>query len=378
MVMKIKTFRAPTMVEAIEMIKKELGPDAVILKSGKVIDPSGETIFEVQVAIDSHDQGTVFNKEPLTQLKQLEGKIEEITHFLSLLVSTKEQLAGIHSDEVLSKVYRYLIMQELDEKKVYLLLTRALKRVKGDKSHINIVAAFCHELMSAISVIEPFGENEISLMKADRSSLPPIYTFIGPTGVGKTTTLAKIAAGLKISKGLKIGIVSFDNYRIGSCEQISTYARILELPFATVQSREELEFARKQMRDCFAVFVDTTGRNFLLSRHVVELEEIFSSMPDVYHFLVLSTTAKDRDLSKTIQQFDSMGIYALIFTKADETLTYGNLINQLLRFPYPLAYIGTGQRIPEDIEKASKKKLINLIFPRKHELDYKHMMKRSE
>ncbi|MCX7822998.1 MAG: hypothetical protein N2260_06115 [Syntrophobacterales bacterium] len=368
--MKIRTFRAPTMAEAMDMIKKELGPDAVILKSGKVVDPSGEPVFEVQVAVDNQQEVILPSfRDSSNQLKQLEGKIEEITSFLSLLVSTKDQFTGIYGDEVLSKIYHYLLMQELDEKKVYLLLTRALKLVKDNKSHTSIVSAFCRELMKVVSTIKPFSDEIISQMKAKRSYLlPPIYTFIGPTGVGKTTTLAKIAANLKITKGLKVGIISFDSYRIGACEQIATYARVLDAPFATVQSREELEFARKQMKDCFAVFVDTTGRNFLLSQYVIELTEVFSSLSEVYHFLVLSATAKDKDLTKTIQQLDPIGIYALIFTKVDETLSCGSLINQLLRFPHPLAYLSTGQRVPEDIEEASKKRLINLIFPGKREL----------
>jgi flagellar biosynthesis protein FlhF len=367
--MKIKTFRARTMAEAMDMIKKEMGPDAVILKSGKVIDGSGEALFEVQAAIDhKQEEASPSFKNSTNQLKQIEDKIEEITHFLSLLVSTKEQLANFHNHEILSRIYHHLLMQELDEKKVYLLLTKAVKNLKDEKSPSKIIAAFCRELMNAISIVNPFSSDSITSSNFGRLGLPPVYTFLGPTGVGKTTTIAKLAAHLKITKGLNVGIVSFDSYRIGASEQIATYARVLELPFATVQTREELEFARKQMRNCFAVFVDTTGRNFLMSRYVLELVEVFSNMEDVRHFLVLSATAKDKDLTKTIQQFDSFGIYGLIFTKVDETLSCGNIINQLLRFSYPLAYLGTGQRVPEDLEEASKKRLINLLFPKKEGL----------
>lgn len=367
--MKIKSFRAHTMAEAMEMIKRELGPDAVILKSGKIVDASGEALFEVQAAIDNnHEITTCYARDTNGQLKQIEDKIEEIKHFLALLVSTKEQFTHLHNHGALSKIYHYLLMQELDEKKVYLLLTRAMKHVKDEKSTKSIIAAFCRELMSAISVVEPFSDIPMSGAKTgSKAQLPSIYTFLGPTGVGKTTTLAKLAAHLKFTKGLRVGVISFDSYRIGASEQVETYARIMELPFATVQTKEELEFARKQLRDCSVVLVDTTGRNFFLSQHVLELAEVFSHMGDVRHFLVLSATAKDRDLIRIIQQFNSLGIYALIFTKIDETLSYGNVINQLLRFDHPLAYLGTGQRVPEDIEEASKKKLLQLIFPRKED-----------
>lgn len=358
------------MSEAMEMIKRELGPDAVILKSGKTVDASsGEALFEVQAAIDNNQEITTYpSRDTSGQLKEIEGKIEEIKHFLTLLVSTKEQFTHLHNHEVLFKTYHYLLMQELDEKKIYLLLTRAMKHVKNEKSRKSIIAAFCRELMNSISIIEPFSDINQPGNKAGTKPQPPsIYTFIGPTGVGKTTTLAKLAARLKFTQGVNVGVISFDSYRIGASEQIETYARIMELPFATVQSKEELEFARKQMKDCSVVFVDTTGRNFLLPQHVLELAEVFSNMGDIRHFLVLSATAKDRDLTRTIQQFDSLGIYALIFTKIDETLHHGNVINQLLRFPYPLAYLGTGQRVPEDIEGATKRKLLQLIFPRKED-----------
>ncbi len=349
-----------------EMIKKELGSEAVILKSGKIMDSSRNPLFEVQAAIDeegchafARNEKTTLKQEP--QLKNIESKIEEITNFLSMLVSTKEHFLKINHHRDFSKVYNYLIMQELDEKKAYLLLSKVAKSITGEVDSAKIISLLCKELISTIKTVEPFK----NILDKASSQLPPMYTFLGPTGSGKTTTLAKLAAMLKVEKNLSVGIINLDNYRIGATDQLKTYAQILELPFITAQSKEELEFARKQLKDCHLIFIDTTGKNFLNQQPILELLSIFEDMKNLRHFLVLSSTTKDKDLMKTIQQFEPLGIYSLIFTKIDETSSHGNVINQLLRFPYPVSYFGTGQKIPEDIKEASKKDIINLLFPRR-------------
>ncbi len=344
-----------------ELIKRELGPDAVILKSGKATSPTGSTIFEVQAAVDRERGLQPMSRETVDHLKQIESKIEEVTHFLSLLVSTKDQFTNLHHHEELVKVYHYLLMQELDEKKLYLLLSKAITLLpSGEYNAAKVVSAFCRELMKHVKVINPFQQEELQ-----PHTSCPIYTFLGPTGVGKTTTIAKLAAMLRMERGLSVGLITLDNYRIRGADQLKTYAHVLDLPFMSVQGRDELEFARKQMANCHLIFLDTTGRNFLTSTHVEELVEVFDEVEAVRHFLVLSATAKDKDLMKTIQRFEPLMPYGIIFTKLDETLSYGSVVNQLLRFPYPIAYFGTGQRVPEDIEQASKHGVVTLLFPRK-------------
>ncbi|MCE5334534.1 MAG: hypothetical protein LLG06_08065, partial [Desulfobacteraceae bacterium] len=190
-----------------------------------------------------------------------------------------------------------------------------------------------------------------------------VFTFVGPTGVGKTTTLAKLAAYLKIKRQVELGIISLDTYRIGAVDQLQTYANILEVPFSIAQTKAELFGALEEYRHCDAVLVDTTGRNFLDREHVRQLNELFGGERRFSHFLVLSATAKDEDLKQTISHFREMDIHSLIFTKLDETINHGCMLNQLLRFDFPLSYMGTGQRVPEDIEPATQKRMLSFLLP---------------
>ncbi|HDL90584.1 MAG TPA: hypothetical protein ENG14_06750 [Thermodesulforhabdus norvegica] len=360
--MRIRTFHARTMSEALELVKTELGQDAVILDSRKVRGSNGEDYFEVRAAIDTDNETFRTNSRPSTQpgpLLNLQDEINEIKNFLSLLVSTKDCFAQLHQHKALAEVYHHLIMQGLDEKKVYILLTKSV-HLMGKEVHDKkvVVTTFCKQLMREIKTADPF-EN----LPRTQNGLPAIYTFIGPTGVGKTTTLVKLATRLKMQSGFKVGVITLDAYRIGAYDQIRKYMEIIDLPLMTAQNRDELGFARRQMKECDLILVDTVGRNFLKETNVNELANYFTGMETVYNLLVLSASAKDMDLSRTIQLFGSLDIHGLIFTKLDETLNYGNIVNQLLRYPYPVTFFGTGQKIPEDIVKATKKNIVRLIFP---------------
>ena len=129
------------------------------------------------------------------------------------------------------------------------------------------------------------------------------------------------------------------------------------------QSKADLSDALKDLSHCDAVLVDTTGRNYLNHEHVRCLQSLFQDGGKFSHFLVLSATAKDEDLKQTILHFREMDINSLIFTKIDETVHHGCMLNQLVRFNYPISYIGTGQRVPEDIELVTQKRLLSFLLP---------------
>lgn len=362
--MRIRTFTAPSMKEALELLKEELGPDAVILDHRKVVLPDGKQVFEVRAATDSVDgEVTAGVKSPRSLASypgELKKELEEIKDFLSLLVSTKQTFAELQHHRTLSELYHYLVMQELDEKKIYLLFTQAVKLL-GEKleDKDRLITAFCQQLLSRIKIVQPLS----GLGKDKRDGEGDVWAFIGPTGAGKTTTLVKLAARLTRDLGLKAGIVSLDTYRVGAYDQIKAYAGIMGLPLMIAQNGAELNFAKRQLRDCDIFLVDTMGRNYMLKRHIDELLECFDGIGQVKYFLVLNANMKDRDMAKFIAQFRPFEPYAFVFTKLDETVTYGNIINQLLRYPYPLAFLCAGQRIPEDIEEATKKEVIRLLFP---------------
>jgi flagellar biosynthesis protein FlhF len=350
--MQVKIFKAPTMEKALLQVKKELGPDAIILNSRKV-----ESGIEVSAAREQEPAPANDNPANGDASVEMLNGIQEIKSFLSLLISSKEQLTQLQSNQPLAELYHSLLVRGLDEKQVFILLSKAVSDLNGEPCDTrHIYDAFCKRFVAKISCGRPFRG-------ISSSNGPAVFTFLGPTGVGKTTTLAKLAAYLKIKRQLGLGIISLDTYRIGAVEQLQTYANILEVPFSVAQSKTELTGALDDFRHCDAVLIDTTGRNYLNRGYVRHLHSLFDKALRLNHFLVLSATAKDEDLQQTILHFREININSLIFTKLDETFHHGCILNQLLRFNYPVSYMGTGQRVPEDIEAATQKRLLSFLLP---------------
>ncbi len=350
--MQVKTFKAATMEKALSLVKKELGPDAIIMNSRK-----GESGFEVSAAREQHIAPASENPANGDASAEMLNGIQEIKSFLSLLISSKDQLAQLQANQPLAELYHSLLVRGLNEKQVFILLSKAVSDLNGDPvDRRQMYNAFCKRFVAKISCARPFKA-------ISSASGPGVFTFLGPTGVGKTTTLAKLAAYLKIKRQMRLGIISLDTYRIGAVDQLQTYASILEVPFSVAQSETELTGALDDFRHCDAVLIDTTGRNYLNREHVRHLHTVFDKAQRLSHFLVLSATAKDEDLKQTIIHFREININSLIFTKLDETFHHGCILNQLLRFNYPISFMGTGQRVPEDIEPATQKRLLSFLLP---------------
>lgn len=355
--MQVKSFSAPTMEKALAQVKKELGPEAIILSTRKVTAGQGESWFEVNAAREQQSSPAEAKLSGGDASAEMINDLHEIKGFLSLLISSKDQLTQLRANQPLAELYHSLLVRGLDEKQVFILLSKAVSDLNADPIDKSaILNAFCKRLVTRINCARPFRV-------VSNSSGPAVYTFLGPTGVGKTTTLAKLAAYLKIKRRIELGIISLDTYRIGAVEQLKTYAQILEIPFSVAQSKSELKSALDDFSHCDAVMVDTTGRNYLHRDHVRHLHSLFENGRRFSHFLVLSATAKDQDLQQTIAHFREIDINSLIFTKLDETVHHGCIVNQLVRFNYPVSYLGTGQRVPEDIEPATQKRLLSFLLP---------------
>src|SRR5208283_4865116 len=272
--MQVKTFNASTMEKALFLVKKELGPDAIILSSRK-----GESGFEVSAAREQQPAPASGNPVNGDASAEMLNGIQEIKSFLSLLISSKDQLAQFQANQPVAELYHSLLVRGLDEKQVFILLSKAVSDLNGepcDRRHI--YDAFCKRFVSKISCARPFRG-------ISSSNGPAVFTFLGPTGVGKTTTLAKLASHLKIKRQIELGIISLDTYRIGAVAQLRTYADILEVPFSVAQNKAELTAALKGFRHCDAILVDTTGRNYLNREHVVSLQSIFDKTQRFSHFL---------------------------------------------------------------------------------------------
>ena len=180
---------------------------------------------------------------------------------------------------------------------------------------------------------------------------PKIVFFIGPTGVGKTTTIAKLASKYKLEKKCKLAIITADTYRIAAVEQIRTYANILSVPIEVVYTSDEIKSAIDKYQDYDLIFIDTAGRSHNNNEQREDVKKMIESIRG-YHqeiYLVLSATTKYRDLVKITQVYSDITNYRIIFTKIDETSALGNVLNIRMMTNAPLSYTTFGQNVPDDI-----------------------------
>lgn len=186
--------------------------------------------------------------------------------------------------------------------------------------------------------------------------------FIGPTGVGKTTTIAKLAANFALKKGYKVALITADTYRIAAVEQLKTYADIIGVPIEIVYSPDELKAALYRHRDKDLVLLDTAGRSPHNSYQLADLQALLSVDPSIETHLVLSTTTKYKDALNIVNNFSVCSPQKFLFTKIDEASNLGIILNLLYQYPTTLSYVTTGQNVPDDIELADIHKLADSIL----------------
>lgn len=189
-----------------------------------------------------------------------------------------------------------------------------------------------------------------------------IVYIAGPTGVGKTTTIAKLAAEQLFKQGRKVGLITSDTYRISAVEQLRTYASILNMPLEVVQSPGDLQRALFRLEGCDLVLMDTAGRNYRNEMLVAELQSLLARELKSETFLVLSLTSKSRDMKKIAEHFGRYQLDKVIFTKLDETGSYGPLFNVLNDFPLKLSYITNGQNVPDDLLLTTREQIIGMLL----------------
>ncbi len=191
---------------------------------------------------------------------------------------------------------------------------------------------------------------------------PHVVALIGPTGVGKTTTLAKLAANLKIRERHRVGLITLDTYRIAAVDQLKRYADIIGSPLSVVASAEELRDARQSMSDCDFILIDTAGRSPNDTLKLNELKGLIHvAQPDEVH-LVLSTTVSQSSVELAVARFGEVRVDKIIFTKIDEAAHVGIVLNVVRKVNKSLSYITTGQNVPDDIEVGRGKRLAQLIL----------------
>ncbi|UOQ93237.1 flagellar biosynthesis protein FlhF [Halobacillus shinanisalinarum] len=360
--MKVKKFQAGTMPEVMKKVKKELGTDAIILNSkpikvGGVLGLFKKSHVEVIAAIDPTAE-SVPNKETKTGMKadfsrQNTPNNELLKEVKSLKAMIQIQHNRTSYPAAIESIHRHLVSQEVEPKLAKEIADELQKLpAHGDISDEQWMNLAGDELQKRLTHL-PFGHHSFKKQYVH---------LVGPTGVGKTTTVAKIAADALLNKRLKVAFITTDTYRIAAIDQLKTYAKILDIPLEVAYSLEDYIQAREKFGDYDLVLIDTAGRNFRDAHYVNELRKVVDFTEDTETYLVLSLTSKYLDMSDIYRQFADISIEKLIFTKEDETSGMGGAISMAVNHNIGVAYVTYGQNVPDDIKPASIDSLVRSVL----------------
>lgn len=387
--MKIKKYVAASIPEAMKQIRLELGPDAVILNS-KVVQTGGffgffkKRSIEVIAAVDQvprvepkikertktlpserqiKTQGTIHTAQHNLQEEKPdkeEKSSEEILHEIVELKTMLQNLSPAGKEiakypEMIQIVNDLLRRQDIDqavrEDTVQALLVRWYKQ--GASASLDQVLLWSRDILT--KRISGYKYGEISFSRK-------LINVVGPTGVGKTTTLAKIAADCTLKYHKKIALITTDTFRIAAIEQLKTYAKILSVPLEVCYNLDDFRKACQTFKDFDTILIDTAGRNYRNASYIKELKNTIDYKNEIETLLVLSLTAKQSDMEEVYMRFADLPINRFIFTKIDETSNIGAMYNMIDKYKKGAAYITNGQNVPDDIIPASAEGITKLIL----------------
>lgn len=397
--MDIKTFRAKSMREALELVRRELGPSAAVLHAREVNrGPLGRLVFgrkyevaassgvnvpsrlpaELQEAARREARGVTYagpesfvpqpsildistvDERQLSPIedyraryrddfrRQVSGQLDELHAMVEKLCEQAASAPAHDLPESLFHVFTNLIEAEVEE-----TIARGwIERLREEG-----VSCSADDLELVMGRVAEYLESEIRVsgpIKID-SNKCRVVALVGPTGVGKTTTIAKLAANYRLREKRRVGLITVDTYRVAAVEQLRTYADIIDLPMEVVATPREMREAVARMNHLDLVLMDTAGRS---PRDEVKIQELKSMLaeaePDEVH-LVLSSTAGAKSLISTAERFGEVGTTSLLLTKLDEAHSLGHLVSLIRGVRLPVGYLTDGQNVPDDIEVAEER-----------------------
>lgn len=408
--MIIKKFKANTETDAIMLAKEDLGNNAIVMNI-KTMKPKGlfkmfrKTIVEVTAAVDEANDkekkqtesgvSSQFNAQIDEKLhpelkkespdakeeKELEEKLNSLAKLLEQQIESQkieekkmDSKASVkqetkEEDDKSAKDDKEPEEKKNDDSQKDSLKSKSIDLIIEQLTNSEVSYPYAKQILDEIThatnirtlddmlacvyqkIILKLGQTKpISFDKEDKK--PKVIFFVGPTGVGKTTTIAKLSSKLILEEKKKIAIFTADTYRIAAVEQIKTYANILSIPVEIIYEPKDLEEFLPQYKEYDYILVDTAGRSHKNKAQIDDLKALFEAFSkySILTYLVLSATTKYTDLKNITALYEDMTEYSLIFTKLDETSAIGNILNVKLDTGMPLSYISYGQNVPDDIE----------------------------
>jgi flagellar biosynthesis protein FlhF len=341
--MRLKSYFSGTVEAAMELAHKELGEDALLVNARpSTLETRNLGAYEVVFGVPPKMEGAVTVKaaDSLAQdVADLRREIERMAESLRGGQPMAPQIAPLAATSRDAGIYRLLIENELDE-------SLARRVAQG---------ASLEDLFEVDSTLGRHG--------ATRG----VVALVGPPGVGKTTTLAKLAARFGLTSRKPAFILSADVYRIAAADQLRSLAAILGIGFEIVETPVALAQALEEHRGKDWVFIDTPGLAATEMEDAADLARLIGSHPEIDTHLVLSASMKPADLSRVIDRYEIFQPDKLLFTRLDETDRYGTLVSEAARRSLPISFLATGQTIPDDLEAASKESIVDKVRGAQHQ-----------
>ncbi len=402
--MQLKTFRAESLQAALQLVRAELGPDASVIQTREVRQPRfgvfRKTMVEVEASADisvtshfaSPASRTTSPPRPHVPSQPANNNNYNNGHAPSSSSKTAQpgpnEFAPTHQRQT-DLPTNHVATQQLQSTSAtyhahapktsdlspaaYELLSELLERGLPPKRASLLVQKVCDSvptdqqfdpwlLKGQASQIVASSLNIGGPIEVNNEGDSHVVALVGPTGVGKTTTLAKIAAGFRFDLGLDVGMITIDTFRLGAVDQLLQYAELISSPLEVVSSADQITGALQRLRECDVVLIDTAGRSPRDKEQLGVLADFLrAAQPDETH-LVVSAASSPANAADAIQRFKVAEPTNLIMTKIDEAVQLGSWLDLLSQCQLPVSYITTGQHVPQDISVASRRRLASLLL----------------
>ncbi len=378
--MKIQTFRAKSMQQALDLVRQELGPEATVLHTRELnaslwgrlmwgkeyeIAASSEANFPSRIATVASRESASVSLELSAETdyreryrndfrSQMGTELDEL-NFMSAQLNQRASESDVqHLPEALFEVYTDLIEADVEER----IAQEFIEHLRIDTTvDLNDSFAMRAELTRLVE-----GELHVAGPLETSAGEGRVVALVGPTGVGKTTTIAKLAANYRLRENKSVGLITVDTYRIAAVEQLRTYAEIIDLPMEVVSTPREMREAIARMKSLDLVLMDTAGRSPRDEVRIQELKAMLAEANPAEVHLVLSAVGGAKSLANTAERFATVGTTAMIVTKLDEATGLGNLLSVVRGCGLPISYVTDGQNVPDDIQVAQKHALAHQIL----------------